>query len=450
MRRIGDSSGATAGLRLERARFAAPDRSEPERSEPIASPIALTFKRASAIAEQLGLSALECSIRSMSTERIRSAIRRTEKVQRRPVPSKVVSMLIAAKAGEMMLFPINHIRPGQSDLSLVNVRQKMLNFVERIEEQKDAADMPQSLLAYEEALTAVVGPGGRYIVLTDGHHHIAALKAVESVVSEIIGDSLSLSPTNRATRPAQEIQAVRSLFGGRAGVPNVPITITKNLSHLGEKEFWRTMRAENLTYAARRRGRTARIPKTFGALADNPFRWLAAITTGKMRVLDDGDGEPYLKMTGAEYPVWLKRIGKVPPFIELLLAEVLRDAFEKLGIKYDPEAALTKEVRSAVRCALLFARANPKHRLRDALARLPILSKDVSSEDLEDRIEPRANGDLEIPKRFVKPGKRRLRRLEAWAGEVAKARKRPGLELAGGPLEAKKRFTAISSLWRWP
>src|SRR5207237_17996 len=124
-----------------------------------------------------------------------------------------------------LLPPINIIRPGQSDLSFINARQKALNFVQRIEDRRNGLGDPSSLFGDEEALTAVVGPGGKYLVLIDGHHHIAALKAVEHVVNEIIGDSTRRSPTTRALDVAKEIKMVQHLFGGPGGIPDVPIVI---------------------------------------------------------------------------------------------------------------------------------------------------------------------------------------------------------------------------------
>jgi hypothetical protein len=315
------------------------------------------------------------------------------------------------RTGETTWIPIDSIRPGQTQISFINVRSKMLDFVERIDRRRrEAADSSappdRSLLGYDEALTAVVGPGGKYLVLTDGHHHIAALKAVQYIVNNTIGDCLARGGRISTWKPGKEIAQVQSLLGGERGIPDVPIQIVGNYSDLSESEFWERMSREHLVYLDGPTGRSAKTPPAgFGALKDNPFRYLASILTGKVQVTGDT-----FRLYGAEHPVWLKTIGHAAPFIEFEIARVLKRFFTKHHIEYDCNAPLTKELRVASRLALLEAKSDRRDPLHEALADLTVIVRDRPKDHLRDRLELNEDGDgVVVTRKLQQASKRRLR-----------------------------------------
>jgi hypothetical protein len=394
-----------------------------------------TWANAARLAHALGLEPLQAQMAATTDAQLLASIRRTEASQGHTVPAAQAKKLAHAAVGQTQFVPMHFIRPGQTDLSLTNVRVKTLDFVERIDAARgrlSVVDLPEaipSLLGYEEALTAVVGPGGKYLVLTDGHHHVAALKAVHDVVQRHLTGWHGSDADGQPWKASQDIAAVSALLGGAQGVPSLPIKVVENYSALSEAEFWKKMRGESgsapLVYLGDVNGRKATVPpKTFGALKNNPFRYLASQTTGKIDLNGKGD----LKLRGADRPVWLKTLGRAPAFIEFKIAKLYKAAFDQLGLRYDPNVPLSDEARAVCRWALLQAKRDPRHWAHSWAKDLNVIIKDIQKDRLQKRLsaDPSSRDGVHVPHRFLRPSKRRVRRLdEAARDAAARAPKRP-------------------------
>jgi hypothetical protein len=377
------------------------------------------------VLDALGLAALRGRVEKLGPEQVFRAIRSTEKLHAK---AKVDGpKLLDLPVAETAMVPISWIRPGQVQISALNVRSKMHDFVERIDDRrrelKEGGPLEEArLLSTDEALKAVIGPGGKYLVLTDGHHHVAALKAVQNVIDKIIGDGFSHGGRLSTGKTGEELQLVRQLLGGHGGVPSIPVRIVADLSSFPEDAFWKTMstsvEGRQLAYLDTRTGKKlATPPLGFASLEDNPYRSLASITTGKIDVREI-DGQPKLTIRGADDPVWLKVINHAPDFIEFHIARVYEDAFAKAGLTYDPKKPVTEEMRAVCRASLFAVKLDPDHPLHAALKDLMILTKDRTKPELRKKIQL-VEGELVIPRKLYRPSKRRVARIAARYEELS-------------------------------
>lgn len=373
---------------------------------------ALKIKNGKDAIKALGLKPLRARSQSLTEAQVAKAVAVTETLHGRPKPSVVAAALADVQVGQVVDMPIHFVRPGQAQISLTNVRQKMEDFVERVdqrlEEFKDKKSSSTELLDSNEALTVVVGPGAKYLVLTDGHHHVAALKATQALVGQIIGNGMIA----HAKGSAGALASVNALFGGAAGVPSIPLHVIGDYRALSEGEFWKKMKGgvegRRLAYLETRAGKTLKEPPVgFGRLEENPYRYLASVLTGKLELKGAGKHK-VLEVRGGDPPVWLKTIGRSPDFIEFHLARVLERAYREAGRVYAPDKPLTAADRDLARYALFRAKLDPTDPEHAPLADLIITTKDRSLKSLSAKIDFSSSG-LEIPRKIVRPSKRRLR-----------------------------------------
>lgn len=383
------------------------------------------------ILSALGPGPLNAKIRKLSDAEVNAAVAATEAAHPMPSPSAIAARLSKLQVGKTVELPLNMIHPGQVQISFRNVREKMEDFVARVDERREEYQAhpkksKTDLLDYPEALTAVIGPGARSLILTDGHHHIAALKATQHLVGKIVGNGVPHAAP--ASKVGGEIAFVNELFGGKDGVPDVPIRIVADLRDVPEAELWPKLAAlshgHRLAYLIDRQGKTqAAAPTYFGQLENNPFRYLASVLTGKIEMVKD-DLDWKLNLRGGDPPVWLKVIGQSPDFIEFPIARVLERAYAETGRSYDQDKAPSETDRLVARYALFRAQLDPEDPEHAALSELIVTTKDRSLRKLEKRLEVDA-GDLDLPKKIYRPSKRRLRRLEdAYVELVTKAQKK--------------------------
>ncbi len=370
------------------------------------------------ILSALGPGPLNSKIRKLSDADVASAVKAIEAAHPMPAPAAIAARLSKLVVGKTVELPLNLIHPGQVQISFRNVREKMEDFVTRVDERReDYQAHPKKsktdLLDYPEALTAVIGPGARSLILTDGHHHIAALKATQHVVNKIVGAGVPHAAPG--SKVGGEIAFVNQLFGGKEGVPNVPIRVVGDLRDVPESQLWGKLAAlshgHRWAYLVDRQGSTqAAAPTYFGQLENNPYRYLASVLTGKIEMVKD-DLDWKLNLHGGDPPVWLKVIGQSPDFIEFPIARVLERAYAETGRTYDQDKAPSETDRLVARYALFRAQLDPADPEHEALAGLIVTTKDRSLHKLEKRLDVDA-GDLDLPKKIYRPSKRRLRRLE--------------------------------------
>ncbi len=376
----------------------------------------------------LGLEPLLDRVSNLSEAAVRAAISATEDAHPLPSPKAMSALLAELQVGDVVQLPLHAIHPGQVQLSLTNVREKMGDFVERIDElradhepgkskKKSAKAEVAAILEPSEALTAVIGPGGRSLILTDGHHHVAGLKAMQQVVGKIVGDGIAHGGRPSKTAPGQELAFVHGLFGGAQGTPDVPIRIVGDFRDVPAAKFWSMLASgvdgKKLAYLSTREGQLrSEAPARFADLQDNPYRFMASLLTGKIEIAEKGGGKNDLVLRGGDPPVWLKVLGQAPDFIEFHLARIVESAFTELGRAYVPGQPLTDDDRAIARYALFRAQRDPLHPQHDAVRDLTITTRDHSLAQLDKKLEL-DHGEVDVPKKLTRPSKRRLARLEA-------------------------------------
>lgn len=417
------SSAATAPASA-RAIGAAAAVSVPTADRLDASPRAARKHEALAL-HDLGLEPLLGRVAALSDAAVLAAIAATEDAHPLPSGKEMAALLADLHVGDLAQLPLHAIHPGQVQLSLTNVREKMGDFVERVDERRtelaDAKPKKKSkaaatLLDASEALTAIIGPGGRSLILTDGHHHIAGLKALQQVVGKIVGPGLSHGGRPSRTAPGQELAFVHGLFGGPQGTPNVPIRIVGDLRAVPAADFWALLASgvdgKKLAYLTTREGEVrSAAPARFSSLQDNPYRFFASLITGKIEIDEKSGGKNDLVLRGGDPPVWLKVLGAAPDFIEFHLARIVEDAFTELGRTFDPAAPLTADDRAIARYALFRAQRDVTHPQHEAVRDLAITTQDRSLEKLDKKLE-HDDGEVRVPKKLTRPSKRRLAQLE--------------------------------------
>jgi hypothetical protein len=177
--------------------------------------------------------------------------------------------------------PIKELRPTQITVGMREVASK------RVRWREESAKKGEEFLG-KHMIPVVLGPKSRHFVID--HHHLA-----------------------------------RALHD--EGVKNVLVTVVSNLSELKPDAFWFVLENRNWMHAfddkGRRRSHT-QIPKTVGALVDDPFRSLA----GELRRAGG-----YAKDT--------------TPFSEFLWADFLRRLIKRKMVEADFSHALEKALQLA-------------------------------------------------------------------------------------------------------
>jgi hypothetical protein len=209
----------------------------------------------------------------------------------------------AAASKRALLMSPGALRIGQTRLSYDLVGAKLAELTDGL--QADPRCRYRDLLR-DDAIRGVLGPGGRYTVVEDGNHKLAALLAL---------DGLSLlDPRFVAHRDSLS----------NADAPQVRVQISRDLSSLSEREFWAKMKSR--LFLERLDGSIAeRPPLSFADAEDDSFRLLAAEVRARAKASKQG-----VKLSGAEYPLWIK-MPRAPDFIEFRVASVLRRTSHAIG-----------------------------------------------------------------------------------------------------------------------
>jgi hypothetical protein len=209
----------------------------------------------------------------------------------------------AAASKVVQLMSPGALRIGQMRLSFDLVGAKLTELADAV-----LADSPCRYrdLLREDAIRGVLGPGGRYVVVEDGNHKLAALLAL---------DGLSLLDPRFVAHRDSLSNADGSL---------VRVQISRDLSWLSEREFWVEMKSR--LFLERLDGSiAAQPPLSFAGAEDDCFRLLAAQVRARAKASKQG-----VKLSGAEYPLWIKMPG-APDFIEFRVASVLRRTSHAIG-----------------------------------------------------------------------------------------------------------------------
>jgi hypothetical protein len=233
---------------------------------------------------------LRARIAQLSNGEIRSLILRAEARHEGSFAPHWAARLSVLSEGQAAKVPLAMLRPGQVQLSLDHVRDKMLRLVGRLE--KSSAG--ERSLIREDELTVAVAAGGRTLLLSDGHHKAAAMKALLGLV-------------------------------GTGPSPLVPVTVKTNLRHSSDAEAAaRLGRPHQMVSLRMRSGAIAReIPEGFSELEDNPYRHLASRLGAKAR--RSGPGKRTVSIKGAARPLFVKGPA-APDFVEFAIARIFERA----------------------------------------------------------------------------------------------------------------------------
>lgn len=281
--------------------------------------------------------------------------------------------------GETAMVPFTALRPGQAQLSFAHAGTKVAKFLGKLD-----GHSPDELSSLVGALgllevPCVIGPGGRFAVIHDRHHHMSGLMALIGWTDELINRGQAL----HMGKPGPELSTMQALFG--RDVPQVQIVVTENLSHLSESEFLEA--AAPYLHRETAAGAVApALPTEFSQLDDNPFRFLASATKIKVERTGDGRRDFELETKSEADALWIKP-PSAPDFIEFHIGKIFRAAFAEAGQTYDPKRGLSADDRQMLRAALIAARDDMEHPSHDVLQSIVIKPDDISVEDFKDHIK---------------------------------------------------------------
>ena len=290
----------------------------------------------------------------------------------------LTAMLEGLKAGDTAMVPFHALRPGQAQLSFTHAGTKVAKFLAKLDGHtpEDLTNLVGDLGLLE--VPALIGPGGRFAVIHDRHHHFSGLLALMGWTDNITNNGHAL----HMGKPGPEVATLQALFGG---TPRVQIKVTENLSHLSEAEFLEA--AKPYLHRETRAGGTADVlPVKFTALEDNPFRYLASMTKIKVERTGDGKRDFELEARDEASAIWVKP-PTAPDFVEFHVGKIFAAAFEQSGRKYDPVAGLQPQDVDMLRWALRASQADIEHPSHEILQHVVIKPGDKSVEDFKDDIK---------------------------------------------------------------
>ena len=306
---------------------------------------------------------------------VRAAERR---IPRRP-DQDLTKRLADLAPGDTTMVPFHALRPGQAQLSLTHAGTKVAKFLRKLD-----GHTPEDLTALAGDLgllevPCLIGPGGRFAVMHDRHHHMSGLLA-------LIGWTDNLTNKGHALhmgKPGPELATLHALFGH--GVPHVQIKVTENLSHLSEAEF--LDEAKPYLHRQMRNGELAEVlPTRFADLEDNPFRFLASQTKIKVERTGEGKRDFALETKGGASALWVKP-PSAPDFVEFHIGKIFAAAFADAGRTYDPTVGLQDGDVEHLQNALLAAQADETHPSHEVLQSIVVKPAQASVEDFKDDIK---------------------------------------------------------------
>ena len=308
-------------------------------------------------------------------------IQKLMKVAEKGVPHRadadLVRRLTGLEADDTAMVPFHALRPGQAQLSFTHAGTKVAKFLKKLDGHtpEDLTHLSADLGLLE--VPCVIGPGGRFAIIHDRHHHMSGLLALMGWTHNLTNDGHAL----HMGTPGPEIATLQALFGG---TPAVQIKVSENLSHLSEAAFLEA--AEPYLHPEDAKGAVVVLPTRFADLDGNPFRFLAAQTKIKVERTGDGKRDFTLEAKAPDSAVWIKP-PSAPDFVEFYVGKVFRSAFAAAGRTYDPKVALSPDDVDMLRAALSDVRENPEHPSHEVLQSVVIKPADVSVEDFKDDIK---------------------------------------------------------------
>ena len=260
--------------------------------------------------------------------------------------------------GDQVNIPAHAIRPGQTQLSFDHAATKMVDMmaqiaqgdIKHLSELFDADDFP-----------VVVGPSGGFALLRDGHHKLAGLLGLSSLIHGVLGTGTGAS-SHTAPQVARSWKKLAELIPppDKLQIPVVTAGQESKLSSDAKPsrrldDFF-SLFDDASRYAIplylKRPGQTdaRHSPEKMSDLIDNPFRRLASELVAKFKWSEDG----VPKFKAAEHPLWLKG-PNAPDYVEFHVAEVLKQTSIEEGFEYQPGQAIPDKVLSSFRKAMLNA-----------------------------------------------------------------------------------------------
>ncbi len=306
-------------------------------------------------------------LRSLTGDAVRALVQWAEAAARPPT-SVVRTELRHSRGGMSVHVPVSCLWCGQTQLSFDHVATKMARFARAL------LGCPQSLssLLRPYDFPVVVGPGGRFCVLRDGHHKVAALMALSALVHR--ARPANGDPREPLLRLAQSLPRPEQL--------DIPAWVEAQGAAVPFGVFWETLRdperfAPPLFLNVRGSAPASNEPpRSFAELVDNPYRKLAADLVGKFEVRGDR-----LLTRNAARPLWLKG-PRAPDYIEFHVAEVLERICDEHGYAYTPGRSIPPDLRRSFATGLRRAR-NDEPRFADII----VPDDDILLADVEDAFD---------------------------------------------------------------
>lgn len=265
------------------------------------------------------------------------------------------------------------IRPGQVELSWDHVRDKVADLARRAAEGSVLSGVQS------DDFPVVVGPGGRFLTLLDGHHKLASLLLISELVERLCQGARLRNPVR-----SQALQAVAQNIPGVTAL-RIPVRVVGVHRDADEASYLRRLsRPDRGRPPIRLEDRHGRLhgapPRRFSELADEPFRKLASDLGLKAKVKPQG---PTWK--GACYPLWLK-LPTAPDFVEFTLGRVFARVYQRLDQPYHPQEPVHPSLRESMREELVRVHGDRSDPLHSVVRQVPVVVEPILAEDVAAKV----------------------------------------------------------------
>ena len=202
--------------------------------------------------------------------------------------------------GERRFVPLNSLVPGQPEISIDNVFNKIRSAIKSkfvvYNSDSDSWTLNEAnglaLLPASKSLKVAITRGG--LVLVDGHHHYFMSILTRSKL--------------------------------------VPVEIVADYSYLDDKGAWLQMEKDRLVFNRTMDGKKiSHFPSTL-KMIDNPNRYMASLLALKVEATMESGSLEVTAIKKRKNAVWIK-VNNGVPFVEFYIARLLTDA----GIVYNPK-----------------------------------------------------------------------------------------------------------------
>lgn len=278
------------------------------------------------------------------------------------------------------------VGPGQVELSWDHVRDKVVELARRLEGVSVAGPRVVETVFGPDDFPVVIGPGGCFATLMDGHHKLAGLMILSSMLERLGHETRLRNPLRFSRSIRASIERLPSLRQIR-----IPVRVIGQEKDCPPGAFVErlsdpTRYSPPIRLTDRRGRRWAAPPPRFSELSDNPFRKLATDFALKAKHKEDR-----LTWKGAAWPLWLK-LPTAPDFVEFSIAAVMEAVFHERDEPYIPGQPVSRETRRALRQGLLRARRDPNHPVHDVLRQVPLVASESDAAAVGCRVKRVARG----------------------------------------------------------